>query len=172
MKWFLGRLFGGGAQAVAGAVKDVAEVFVPNAEGQAARDAADAMSARGQFAGEFREIKTWWDSLIDGLNRLPRPVLVFMAIWYLFLSFGDKDKFLDVNEGLASIPEPMWWIIGSIIGFYFSFRSGEKVHYAAAKRRMVESVAAARAEEAKTERKRLDIAAKPTDKGVAEDDGD
>jgi len=64
-------LFGGNRNAV----KELAEVFRVNAEASAERGHALDTAALSQFAAEFvaRNQRTWWDSLVDGLNRLPRP---------------------------------------------------------------------------------------------------
>jgi len=78
-----------------------------------------------EFAAEFtayRQNRTWWDSLIDGLNRLPRPVFVGLILTYFIFSWSDPDLFARINTGLATVPEPMWWMMGTIVGFYFASR--------------------------------------------------
>lgn len=42
-------------------------------------------AALAAFAAEFRQLskRTWFDSLIDGINRLPRPTLAFLVIGML-----------------------------------------------------------------------------------------
>ena len=78
MGWWtaLGDLLRGG--------KDVAEVFVENRENRGARQheqwLADLDRDRAvlqQFAAEFhaRQNRSAWDAIVDGLNRLPRPLL-------------------------------------------------------------------------------------------------
>ena len=86
---------------------------------------AGQTNAREQFAAEFmapRENRTWFDSLIDGINRLPRPTIVGLIIAYFILSFHDPVLFAQINQGLMNIPEPMWVIAGGVIGFYFTLR--------------------------------------------------
>ena len=107
--------------------KRLAEVFVPNAERQAGRNFSDSRSAREQFADEFGSDRTWWDSLINGLNRLPRPIMVFMVITYFYLSFGNPTLFQKINGGLETIPDHMWYICLGIVGFYFPLRTTEKL---------------------------------------------
>jgi hypothetical protein len=62
--------------------KELVEVFKPNAEHQAERGHVERMALSAQdlasleqFAVECqpRPSHTWWDSFIDGLNRVPRP---------------------------------------------------------------------------------------------------
>lgn len=84
-----------------------------------------SMASHQQFAAEFtayREGRTWWDSLVDGLNRLPRPVMVSLVIAYFMTSWLDPILFSEINVGLAAVPEPMWVLLGTIVGFYFAAR--------------------------------------------------
>lgn len=76
------------------------------------------------YAAEFapRSHRTWWDSLWDGLNRAPRPVLVGLVIAYFITSWRSPAMFARINAGLATVPEPMWWTLGAIVTFYFAAR--------------------------------------------------
>jgi len=94
-------------------------------DGKAAKESnrhAQEMGTLNQFAAEFGHGRTWFDSLVDGINRLPRPVIVSMLIYYLWLSWGDPVYFAKVNTGLGTIPEAMWYIIGIVITFFFGAR--------------------------------------------------
>ncbi len=79
MSW-LTKIFGGGTveagAAAIGKVADVADKAFYTGQERARDDAADVDSARG-FAMP-RGGSTWFDSLVDGLNRLVRPVV---TIW-------------------------------------------------------------------------------------------
>ena len=79
-------LFGGDRNAV----RELAEVFRVNAEAASKRGHDLDSAALDQFAAEFvaRTQRTWWDSLIDGLNRLPRPLLALWALWALWGALG------------------------------------------------------------------------------------
>lgn len=76
------------------------------------------------YVAEFapRSNRTWWDSLWDGLNRAPRPVLVGLVIAYFVTSWTAPAQFARINAGLATVPEPMWWTLGAIVTFYFAAR--------------------------------------------------
>lgn len=89
---------------------------------------ARQMSVHDQFAAEFRNLtkRTWWDSAIDGLNRLPRPVMVALVIIYFLLAYFDPVEFQKVNVGLDTVPEPMWTLLGAIAAFYFAAREWKK----------------------------------------------
>jgi hypothetical protein len=86
------------------------------------------MTVQQQFAAEFRRLerRTWFDSLIDGLNRLPRPVIVVMIIGYFLASWRDPEEFQIINLSLDAVPERMWIIAGVIVTFYFGARELQK----------------------------------------------
>jgi hypothetical protein len=115
----LGVIFGGGRNAVA----ETIEVFRPNAEAAAVRDAAREAAALAQFAAEFGiERRGWFDRLIDGLNRLPRPLLAFGVLGLFVAALVDPVWFAARMQGIALVPEPLWWLMGAIVSFYFGAR--------------------------------------------------
>lgn len=89
---------------------------------------SETLAVHQQFGAEFRNLthRTKWDSFIDGLNRLPRPVMVTMILAYMVAAWRDPETFALINAGLATIPEPMWYLIGAIVGFYFAARELHK----------------------------------------------
>lgn len=116
---FLGVLFGGGGNVIA----ETAQVFRENAEAGAQRQSDYAQAALAQHAAEFAiERRGWFDRFMDGLNRLPRPLLV-LATFALFASaMFDPIWFTERMVGLALVPEPLWWLFGTIVAFYFGGR--------------------------------------------------
>ena len=86
------------------------------------------MAIQQQFAAEFRRLerRSWFDSLIDGLNRLPRPVIVVMIVGYFLASWRDPEEFQIINLSLDAVPERMWIIAGVIVTFYFGARELQK----------------------------------------------
>lgn len=116
-------LFGDGRNVVA----ETAEVFRENAEKGAVR-AADARSdSLQQFAAEFVQSRQGlFDRFVDGLNRLPRPMLALGTIWLFVTAMQNPDGFARGMEGLALVPEPLWWLMGAIVSFYFGARHQAK----------------------------------------------
>ena len=112
-------LFGDGRNIVA----ETAEVFRENAEQGAVR-AADARSqSLSQFAAEFGSPRqSRFDSFIDGLNRLPRPLLAFGTLGLFVAAMVDPVWFVARMQGIALVPEPLWWLMGAIVSFYFGAR--------------------------------------------------
>ncbi|MXQ06862.1 carboxylesterase [Alphaproteobacteria bacterium GH1-50] len=116
-------LFGGGRNAV----RETVEVFRPNAEASETRDAARAAAALGQFAAEFALPKRgWFDRAVDGLNRLPRPMLAFGTIGLFVAAMAEPVWFAERMQGIALIPEALWWLMGAIVSFYFGARHQTK----------------------------------------------
>jgi len=117
-----GWLFGGGLKDV----RQTVETFRPNAEAEAQRTAEFQAAALRQLGAEFGERHDLFNRIIDGLNRLPRP---FMALGVLFLlgsAMVDPVWFASRMQGLALVPEPLWWLLGAIVSFYFGARHQAK----------------------------------------------
>lgn len=116
-------IFGAGRNVVT----ETVEVFRPNAEAQAARDAAQQAAALAQFATEFAiERRGWFDRFIDGVNRLPRPMLAFGTLGLFVSAMADPVWFAQRMQGVALVPEPLWWLMGAIVSFYFGARHQAK----------------------------------------------
>jgi len=148
---FLSFLFGGGRNLI----RDTAEVFRPNAEASAARAADLDTATLAQLAAEFhqRANRTWFDVLVDGLNRLPRPLMVLAVFGLLVWTAIDPVWMTTVFAAWAIIPPGLWAIIGVIVSFFFGGRAQIKDHdfqreFAAslsAAPQVIENVRAARA---------------------------
>lgn len=63
-----------------------------------------------------------YDRLIDVLNRLPRPVLVYGTVALLFLALLKPDLFDRAMTSLQRMPEELWWLIGAILAGHFGAR--------------------------------------------------
>ena len=111
-------LFGGGQNVIA----QTAAAFIPNAENSAVRQAAIQNSASKEFASEFYQRKGFFDRLIDGINRLPRPTLALGTIGLFVFAMVDPLAFAARMQGLALVPDKMWWLLGAIVTFYFGAR--------------------------------------------------
>jgi hypothetical protein len=112
-------LFGEGRNVIA----ETAGVFRENAEAGAVRDAKGREQALAQFGAEFGlPRKGLFDRFIDGLNRLPRPLLAFGTIGLFVAAMTDPIWFASRMQGVALVPEPLWWLMGAIVSFYFGSR--------------------------------------------------
>ncbi|MDO6799349.1 holin family protein [Shimia thalassica] len=120
---FFGLFFGGGS----GAIRETVEVFRENAESAATRSATYDQAALAQFAAEFQiERKGWFDRFVDGLNRLPRPLMAFGCVGLIVAAMVDPLWFSERMAGLALVPEPLWWLLGVVVSFFFGARHQAK----------------------------------------------
>ncbi len=119
----LSMVFGNGRNVL----RDTVEVFHENAEAGAQRDVVVQSNALAQFGAEFaRSRQGVFDRLIDGLNRLPRPALALGTLGLFTSAMVDPLWFAARMQGIALVPEPLWWLLGVIVSFYFGARHQSK----------------------------------------------
>lgn len=112
-------LFGGGRNMV----RETAEVFRENAEAGAGRAAHLQGEAMRQFAAEFEVPRQGvFDRFMDAVNRLPRPALALGTLGLFVSAMTDPLWFSERMQGIALVPEPLWWLLGVIVSFYFGAR--------------------------------------------------
>ena len=120
----LGVLFGPGRNVV----RETAEVFRENADAGAQRAVALRGQAMQQFGAEFQIVqKSGYDRFMDGLNRLPRPALALGTLALFVAAMVDPLWFAARMQGIALVPEPLWWLLGVVVSFYFGARHQAKV---------------------------------------------
>jgi hypothetical protein len=124
----IGKLLApGAASAVGDTVRNVSEVFTENATRRMELEAGAQSAALAQHAAEFAGAgDTWFDRLVNGLNRMPRPMLAFGTLGLFTYAMVDPAGFQTRMVGLNQVPEPLWWLLGAIVGFYFGAR---EAHY-------------------------------------------
>lgn len=117
---FLKFILGGGGKVI----KETAEVFTVNKEAQSQRGADLDMAVLAQYASEFRDLqqRNWFDALVDGVNRLIRPMLTICVILPLILTPLYPEKMAIVFSAWALLPELYWGILLAVIGFFFGGR--------------------------------------------------
>jgi hypothetical protein len=105
------------------AVESVAEVFVPNKTAAQSQAHLRAMGAQAQFGAEFQHLRVGqFDRFVDGLNRLPRPVMALGTVGLFCFAMADPISFGVRMQGLSQVPDPLWWLLGAIVSFYFGAR--------------------------------------------------
>ncbi len=118
-----GLVFGGDRNLV----RETVEVFRENAEAGAARGAQVQGQAMSQYGAEFALPRQgWFDRFMDGLNRLPRPMLALGTLGLFISAMVNPLWFSERMQGIALVPEPMWWLLGIIVSFYFGARQQVK----------------------------------------------
>lgn len=121
----IGALTGTSAtvSALGEAAKGVAEVFTPSATRRMELSADAQMAALQEMGAEFTlPALGRFDRFVNGLNRLPRPMLAFGTIGLFVYAMTDPQSFALRMVGLNAVPEPLWWLLGAVVAFYFGSR--------------------------------------------------
>jgi hypothetical protein len=104
-------------------VGTLAEVFVPNKTRKLEYDHADFQTVLGQYTAEFHNGHIgFFNRLVNALNRLPRPVMALGTVGLFVFAMVDPEKFTVRMDGLNSVPDQLWWLLGAIVSFYFGAR--------------------------------------------------
>jgi hypothetical protein len=118
---FLG--LGRAARDVGAAVADVSEVFTINKTKAELAAQARYQAALAQAGAEFTQLSQgWFDRFVNGLNRLPRPIMALSTVGLFAYAMADPEGFSVRMQGLAYVPEPLWWLLGAVVSFYFGAR--------------------------------------------------
>jgi len=109
--------------AVGSAARDMAEVLTPSATRRMELSAKAQMAALQELGDEFQlPALGRFDRVVNGLNRLPRPFLAFGTIGLFIHAMHDPGGFALRMQGLNAVPEPLWWLLGAVVAFYFGAR--------------------------------------------------
>lgn len=123
------KLVGAGpaVTALGDAAIGLAETFTPSATRQMELSAAAQSAALEQLGAEFVHGSTnGFDRVVNGINRMPRPMLAFGTIGLFVYAMVDPPRFAERMVGLNAVPEPLWWLLGAVVAFYFGAR---ETHY-------------------------------------------
>jgi Holin of 3TMs, for gene-transfer release len=121
----ISKVVGGPAAvtALGNAAKGLAEVFTPSATRRMELSAEAQMAALRELGMEYQlPAMGWFDRMVNGLNRLPRPFLAFGTIGMFVYAMADPVGFAARMVGLNAVPEPLWWLLGAVVAFYFGAR--------------------------------------------------
>ncbi len=114
-------------ESVGKVVNNVAQTFTGSQKERDLQNTNAFISTQAQYGKEFNQKnRNFLDSLVDGYNRIIRPSIVTIVIYYFHLSYSDTIQFQKINTGLSTVPEPMWYVLSAIIGFYFCARELHK----------------------------------------------
>ena len=173
----LGSLISGGLGSILGGANNLAKTVFGD---QAAKEAAihkEQMELQKGYQAEFLapEKHGWFNQLVDGANRLVRPLFTYGIVALFVWACVDPVQFTMTVQALGVIPELLWYIMMTIIGFWFGGRLLEKAPMRVSKKEMAaaKTVAKEIAEERdlwedKYEQVDKDIPKTSTNKVVAE----
>ncbi|MFK7939042.1 MAG: holin family protein [Roseovarius sp.] len=115
----LNLVFGNGRNAIA----ETAHIWRENTEAGAAREAELTGQVLAQYGKEFSlENRGMFDRIMDGVNRLPRPAMALGTLALFVSAMINPTWFAERMQGIALVPEPLWWLLGAIVSFYFGAR--------------------------------------------------
>ena len=84
-------------------------------------------AALRQYGTEFSQVQAgWFNQLVNGLNRLPRPVMALGTVGLFGFAMVDPEAFSRRMVGLNTVPRELWWLLGAVVSFYFGAR---EMHY-------------------------------------------
>ncbi len=88
----------------------------------------EQMSITEGYQAEFNapEKSGWFNQLVDGANRLVRPLFTYGIIAIFIWTSIDPVAFVESFQALAIIPELLWYIMLTIVAFWFGGRILEK----------------------------------------------
>ena len=117
----------GGMETMGRVGVEVADALRPNATQALQLDHDSFGATQAAYAAEFGQPRSgWFHALVNGLNRLPRPVLALSTPALFGYAMVDPAGFTLRMQGLAAVPEPLWWLLGAVVAFYFGAR---ETHY-------------------------------------------
>ncbi len=87
---------------------------------------AEAGTPLPQYQPATPKGKQGYNHLIDAMNRLPRPMMALLSLAFFIIAAINPGWFEARMQALSAIPEPMWWIVGAVITFFFGAR---ETHY-------------------------------------------
>jgi hypothetical protein len=125
----ISRVIGGptATTALGQAATGIAEVFTPNAPKKMQMGHEAYLAALDEHGAEFQYLRPGlFDRFVNGLNRLPRPLLALGTLGLFVYAMVDPLHFAERMVGLNYVPEPLWWLLAAIVGFYFGAR---EAHY-------------------------------------------
>lgn len=118
---------GPGVTALGSAASGMAEVFTQNATRRMELNEEAHARAMAQLGQEFQNARAgYFDCFVNGMNRLPRPILTLGTMGLFAYAMAEPAGFELRMAGLHSVPEPLWWLLGAIVSFYFGAR---EAHY-------------------------------------------
>ena len=124
MHWLL-QLLGGG---LFEKIDDLVKTIFGDKEARNSAIASEQQAVIAALAAEFQRATKprFIDSLADGLNRLPRPLIAFAVIGVLIYAPIDPIGFSLAMQAYSLVPEWLALLFGQIILLYFGGRMLDK----------------------------------------------
>ncbi|NIU83357.1 MAG: hypothetical protein GWN64_07720 [Candidatus Thorarchaeota archaeon] len=122
----IGKVFSGAGQAtskIMGSVADIKRIAKVDKTQQENNLHAETVQMLKAYAAEMgKENKNLWDSIVDGINRLVRPILALIAISLFLICLIYPNYAKNVSVAFYGLPNNLYYILLTIISFYFGGR--------------------------------------------------
>jgi hypothetical protein len=111
-----------------GGLTGIAKTFFGDKAARESNFHNEQMSINDGYQAEFNapEKQGWFNQLVDGANRLVRPFFTYGIIVLFIWAAVDPVRFVETVQALAVIPELLWYIMLTIVAFWFGGRILEK----------------------------------------------
>lgn len=111
-----------------GGLNSLAKTFFGDKAARETNFHNEQMSIQDGYQAEFNapEKMGWFNQLVDGANRLVRPLFTYGIIALFTWASLDPVSFVESIQALAVVPELMWYIMLTIVAFWFGGRILEK----------------------------------------------
>ena len=124
----LGNLLSGGLGSILGSANSLARTFVGDKAAKEAGFHREQMQIQRGYQAEFLapEKKGIFNQIVDAANRMVRPLFTYGIVAMFIWAAIDPVNFSLTVQALQIIPELLWYIMMTIIGFWFGGRLLEK----------------------------------------------
>ena len=117
----ISKLLGGD---VIGGVTNLVQGFTGDKKAREEGQHQETMGLMQAYANELlpRYDRTWWDSLVDGINRLIRPTFTVGVLFLFIYCFVDPAGFSVAMQALTLMPDYGWALLATVVAFWFGGR--------------------------------------------------
>jgi hypothetical protein len=114
---------------ILGQVGDIFKVFFGSKEERDAAIAEEMKAVQDAYKAELLAPQKigFWGQFVDGINRLVRPLFTYGIVALFMWAAIDPITFQVTMVALGVVPDMLWYIMLTIIGFWFGGRLLEKM---------------------------------------------
>ena len=122
----LSSILGINPEKILDSASGLAKIFVGDKSERESNTHSEQESAfdvlQAEAAAQSRENRNWFDSLIDGINRIPRPLGFFSVIGILIWCPIDPASFANAMVSYQLVPEWLALIVGQVFLMFYGGR--------------------------------------------------
>lgn len=108
---------------IIGGVGKITKTFVGSQQQRDQQNHDEFQTVQASYQAEYTNSGGWFNGLVDGINRLVRPLFTFGTIALFGWAIVEPAAFITAMGALKTIPIELWTIQGTIIAFWFGSKS-------------------------------------------------